>query len=126
MNDKINDKDQCLDLKNIQYKTMLLNGKTNNLSATPISDHAAIEKKLEQEACFSKKLSWSKLDRSDKLKKLKEYSCKFIIKNDLDIESDLLYQYLVTSLDRNRLQKVKEVSYDKELGEIINIPSLSF
>ena len=37
-----------------------------------------------------------------------------------------LYQYLVYSLDRNRLQKIKEVTYDKDTGIIESIPSLVF
>ena len=88
-------KDECLDLKNIQYKTMLLNGKTNNLSSLPNTDASLIDKCLENEMNISKNVSWTKLDRGDKLKKLKEYSSKYIIKNDLDIETDVLYQYLV-------------------------------
>lgn len=119
-------KDECLDLKNIQYKTMLLNGKTNNLSSLPNTDASLIDKCLENEMNISKNVSWAKLDRGDKLKKLKEYSSKYIIKNDLDIEIDVLYQYLVYSLDRNRLQKIKEVTYDKDTGIIESIPSLVF
>lgn len=119
-------KDECLDLKNIQYKTMLLNGKTTNLSSVPNTDASLIDKRLETEMNVSKNLTWTKLDRGDKLKKLKEYSTNYIIKNNLDIETDALYQYLVNSLDRNRLQKIKEVTYDKNTGIIESIPNLVF
>ena len=119
-------KDECLDLKNIQYKTMLLNGKTTNLSSLPNTDASLIDKRLETEMNVSKNLTWTKLDRGDKLKKLKEYSTNYIIKNNLDIETDVLYQYLVNSLDRNRLQKIKEVTYDKNTGIIEFIPNLVF
>ena len=118
--------DECLDLKNIQYKTMLLNGKTTNLSSVPNTDASLIDKRLETEMNVSKNLTWTKLDRGDKLKKLKEYSTNYIIKNNLDIETDVLYQYLVDSLDRNRLQKIKEVTYDKNTGIIESIPNLVF
>ena len=119
-------KDECLDLKNIQYKTMLLNGKTTNLSSVPNTDASLIDKRLETEMNISKNLSWTKLDRGDKLKKLKEYSTNYIIENKLDIETDVLYLYLVNSLDRNRLQKIKEVTYDKITGIIESIPNLVF
>lgn len=119
-------KDECLDLKNIQYKTMLLNGKTSNLSSIPNTDVSLIDKCLENEMNITKNLSWTKLDRGDKLKKLKEYSTNYITKNGLNIEIDILYQYLVTSLDRNRLQKIKEVTYDKKTGIIESIPNLVF
>jgi len=119
-------KDECLDLKNIQYKTMLLNGKTTNLSSVPNTDASLIDKRLETEMNISKNLSWTKLDRGDKLKKLKEYSTNYIIKNKLDIKTDVLYLYLVNSLDRNRLQKIKEVTYDKITGIIESIPNLVF
>tara|TARA_Y100000389_G_scaffold204896_1_gene260597 strand:- start:25551 stop:26048 length:498 start_codon:yes stop_codon:yes gene_type:complete len=119
-------KDECLDLKNIQYKTMLLNGKTTNLSSVPNTDASLIDKRLETEMNVSKNLTWTKLDRGDKLKKLKEYSTNYIIKNNLEIETDALYQYLVNSLDRNRLQKIKEVTYDKNTGIIESIPNLVF
>lgn len=118
--------DECIDLKNIQYKTMLLNGKTTNLSEDSHTDHLSIEKCLEKEMNITKNLSWTKLDRGDKLKKLKEYSRDYVKKNELNIETDILYQYLVSSLDRNRLQKIKEVSYDKLTGIIQSIPSLVF
>ena len=118
--------DECLDLKNIQYKTMLLNGKNSKLSTYSNTSATVIEEQLQKEMNITKNLSWTKLDRGEKMKKLKEYATKYIQNNDIDIETDNLYQYLIDSLDRNRLQKVKEINYNKNNGTIESIPCLIF
>ena len=41
-------------------------------------------------------------------------------------EAQSLKKYLAISLDRKKLQRVKDVLYDKALGSIKSIPSLHF
>ena len=41
-------------------------------------------------------------------------------------ETNKLQTYLSTALSRKKLQKVKDVSYDKENGVIKSIPTLNF
>ena len=64
--------DDCIELKNIKYQTMLIN---NNMKVTDIStahiDH--ITNFLNQEKQHHKTLPWSKLGSGTKLKKINEY-----------------------------------------------------
>lgn len=124
---KIDKKEECQDLKNIQYKTMLMKGKrTPLLSKTP-GDTVGIEKILEQEMSLNKNISWSRLDRSVKMRKLQEYAKTYSEKKELSEKDHLrLSKYLSSALERNRLHKVKEVKYNKETEEIEDIPCLVY
>ena len=70
---------------------------------------------------------WSKLDKTIKIKKLDDYVSRMAEEHTLTIvESMTLRKYLATSLDRKKLQRVKDVIYDKSIGAIKSIPSLYF
>ena len=124
---KTDNTEECQDLKNLQYKTMMIKGKQTPLMPKTPGDTAGIEKLLEQEMSLNKKISWSRLDRSVKMRKLQEYTASYSDKNSL-AENDrlLLSKYLVSALDRNRLHKVKEIKYNKETEVIENIPCLAY
>ena len=69
--------------------------------------------------------SWAKLDKTTKLKKLLIYANTYKEENGLsDQEYELLVSYFKDCLDKKKLQKVKEVIYDKTTGLITNIPVL--
>lgn len=115
----------CNDLKNIQYKTMMM-GKTT-YSTTATYDTQDIEKILEQDMYSIKNLTWARLDSSDKLKKLYDYADKHCeVLSEGMCDTDTFKQFLSLSLDRNRLQKVKEINYDKDTETVIDIPCLIF
>lgn len=118
--------DDCIELKNIKYQTMLIN---NNMKVTDIStahiDH--ITNFLNQEKEFNKTLPWSKLGSGTKLKKINEYIDVFSNKNNYSkIQKKNLQIYLKKSMDRKKLQRAKDVNYDISTGKIINIPGLIF
>ncbi len=119
--------DGCQYLKNIQYKTMLMNGKDTQLSTNGDTDTANIDRLLDEEMKQNKNLSWPRLDRSDKIDKLEAFAkkyCESESNNCKDVEA--LKQYLFVCLDRNRLEKVREVKYNKITGEIDAIPCLIY
>jgi hypothetical protein len=120
-------KDECLELKNINYQTMLLNNKTN-IDGNMVSECSdKIETFLKKEKEMVKNRTWSKLSKASKLKKLISYSKTYSKKNKLDSEdSKKLQNYLLEALDRRRLQKMKDVIYDIETGIITDIPKLIF
>ena len=63
-------KDECVELKNIKYKTMLL-GSANPLIETSSSNNLSnLEKFLENEKNSNKVDNWCKLDKTVKTKKL--------------------------------------------------------
>ena len=86
-----------------------------------------IDKILEQEAERNNKETWSKLDKTTKINKLSDYAIKVGSEKDFTEEDIvLLSKYLVACLERKRLLSVKDVVYDNVIGEIKNIPSLTF
>ena len=86
-----------------------------------------LDKMLEKEKNFNKTDSWNKLDKTIKNQKLHSFAEKYGKENNLpvkDIKS--LKSFFIDCLEKNKLQKTKEVNYDKEKREIISIPSLFF
>lgn len=82
---------------------------------------------LEQETRTNKADSWNKLNKTLKLQKLHAFSENYCKNNNLSPkDAKLLKQFFVSCLDDNKLQKTKDVVYNKEKGEIINIPLLNF
>lgn len=117
------DKEECQELKNIKYKSVLLNSTEEHTS-----DINGIEKILETESNLNKQEPWNKLDKTIKIQKINIFvndvlQKKFSLKDDemCDIKS-----FLINSLDRVKLQRAKDVEYVKETGIIKSIPNLMF
>lgn len=118
--------EECMELKNIKYKTMLING-TQLKETKPTNDISNFDKFLENDKINSKNEPWSKLDKTVKTKKLIDFVEQYKEKNNLDTEeTNLLIHFFKDCLDRKKLQRVKDVSYDKEKGIIKDIPALSY
>jgi hypothetical protein len=119
-------KSDCQELKNIKYKTMLLNGAP--LPETKSSnDLSNLDKFLENEKNNNVNEPWCKLNKTVKTKKMQEYVEKYKEENNLsDKETDLLLTFLKDCLDRKKLQRVKDVIYDKENGMVKEIPALCY
>ncbi len=117
--------DECQKLKNIKFKNMLLKGNLN--PSTPVSKKANIDLFLEKEKNLNKNESWNKLDKTGKIKLLTEYvnlSAANFSLNETEISE--FKSYLIDSLDKKKLQHVKDVQYDNQNGKIILIPNLHF
>jgi hypothetical protein len=122
----ISSTNECQELKNLKYKTMLLNGvplqeiKSSN-------DLSNLDKFLENEKNNNVNEPWCKLNKTIKTKKLQEYVETYKTQNNLsEEESTLLFSFLKDCIDRKKLQKVKDVLYDKENGSIKDIPALCY
>ena len=118
--------EECLELKNIMYKTMLLNG--NPLQETKSEkDLSNLDKFLENEKNVNVNEPWCKLNKTIKTKKLLEFVEKYKSDNNLDLEEvKLLTSFLKDCIDRKKLQRVKDVVYDKTNGSIKEIPALAY
>jgi hypothetical protein len=114
----------CNDLKTLKYKSMLFNGiawpeknSSNNL--------ANLDKFLENEKITNSNEPWSKLDKTDKIKKLFLFADNYKNSNNLsDTEYEELIIFFRYCLDKKKLQRVKDVNYNRETGEIKDIPAL--
>jgi hypothetical protein len=117
---------ECQELKNIKYKSMLLNG-TPLQETKSSNDLSNLDKFLENEKFLNNNEPWCKLNKTIKTKKLIEYVETYKINNSLnEDEEKILIIFFKDCLDRKKLQRVKDVIYDKENGVIKDIPSLCY
>jgi hypothetical protein len=120
----ISQNSDCNELKTIKYKSMILNGVVwpeNNSS----SDLSNLDKFLENEKNNNAIEPWSKLDKTAKIKKLTLFAENYKIQNNLSTEEfELLIAFFRDCLDKKKLQRVKDVTYNKDTGEIVEIPAL--
>lgn len=70
---------------------------------------------------------WCKLNKTNKLTKLEKFVEEYKSKNDINKEEEeLLVAFLKDCLDKKKLQRIKDVTYDKASGIIIDIPGLFY
>lgn len=116
--------DESVILSCSKYKSVL----PNNSEIYPEeSSFSTIDQMLEKEKIQNKKDAWNKLNKTVKIQKLHEYAEKYGKEHSIpvkDIKS--LKLFFSDCLDKNKLQKTKDIVYDKERGSIVSIPSLFF
>ena len=118
-------KEECLELKNIKYQTMLLNNNTKIYETTPNTSN--IERFLEKEQEMNINKPWTKLDNGTKLKKINQYILEFSKEKKYTPEkTSVLKRYLLSCLERKKLQKTKDVIYCIKTNKILSIPALSY
>lgn len=118
--------DECVELKNIKYQTMLLNNKTN-LAPNNIDNINNIDSFLDCEKKTNEQKPWSKLSSALKLKKIQLYVETYSKENELDSnEKKKLFNYLNTQLQRKKLQRIKDVVYNSEKGIVKDIIGLTY
>jgi hypothetical protein len=117
--------EECQELKNIKYQTMLLNSNSKIVSNKTNSDN--LDEILKNETDRNRKKPWSKLGRSTKIKKFHEFVDEYSKEQSLNCEEKTqLLAYLSKSLDRKKLQRVKDLTYDTKTQKIKAIPGLVF
>jgi hypothetical protein len=100
---------------------------TMNTSDDKETSYTDLDQLLEKEKQHNKSDAWNKLDKTVKIQKLHIFAEKYGKENILpmkDVKS--LKHFFTDSLEKNKLQKTKDVVYDKEKGIIQSIPSLFF
>ena len=118
---------QCEELDHeSENKNTMVKKKTSELENK--SNQNMIDNVLNNESVKYKKEPWCKLDKTTKIRKITEYvnsqlQNKYMLNKT---EIDTVSGYLIACLDKVKLQRVKDVDYRKDSGEIINIPSLYF
>jgi hypothetical protein len=126
INTNSRNKDDCIELKNINYKNILFNG-TSLYEHKNTNDINNLDIFLENEKKNNKIKQWSKLDKCEKLKKLLFFVNLYKIKNNLTLEEEeKLIFFFKELLDKKLLKRVKDVIYDKDKGVIKDIPNLFY
>ena len=124
--DKTNTDDSCQELKNIEYKTLLINGNNITSQLRDVSNNS-IDIMLDRETKLNKSLLWNKVDKTNKIKIFTKYVEHLAIKHILNNEEkDKILKYLIDCIDKKLLLKYRDVNYDKNSGELIDIPNLCF
>lgn len=119
-------KEECADLQNLKYKKMLMTGIP--MKETKYSSNLLmLDDFLENEKNNNENEPWCKLNKTMKLKKLLDFVKVYSVNNNMDEhESEILITFFKDCLERKKLQKVKDVIYDRNSGNIKSIPSLFY
>ena len=101
--------------------------KYNNQNVTNSINFNTLDSLLEKEKQHNKTEHWNKIDKTIKTQLLHSFAEKYGHEHKLPIkETKNLKLFFSDSLNRGKLQKNKDLNYDKEKQEIISIPSLFF
>ena len=119
--DKIEKISETNELKNIRYKT-------NSMSSmTEISNLTNLDTFLENEKSVNQTEVWTKLDKTLKFKKILAFIDKYSIDKELTAsEKQELTIFLKDAIDKKKIQKVKDIIYDKVTNTIKDIPCLVY
>jgi hypothetical protein len=108
-------------MKALKYKNIGIPW-SNRKNTTSLSN---LEAMLETERIENDNENWSKLSKTIKIKKLLIYAEKYKNENNLSKEDfEKLILFFKDCLDKKKLQRVKDVDYNRETGEIVNISAL--
>ena len=119
-------KEECVELRNMKYKSMLLK-KTNTTQLTKCNSNIDIDSFLEKERTQNKEDQWTKLDKSMKNSKIIAFVDTYASENNLnEKDKSFLQNFLFYCLDQKKLIKTKDVVYDKVTGTITSIPCLLY
>jgi len=118
--------------KNEIVEEQIKPGKYQNILNSPqISmnemNYNNVDKMLEKEKQHNKTETWNKLDKIMKTQKLHAYAEKYGKDHSLpvkDIKS--LKSFFLDCLEKNKLNKTKDVVYNKDTKEVSAIPALYF
>jgi len=118
----------CQELKNLKYKTMLMNGgQIKDEQTTATSDINKLDTFLQNDMNTIQKDLWTKLDKTMKMQKIIEYAQDYAENNKLDnTESKKISDFLKECINKKRIHRVKDISYDKDTGKIKDIPGLFY
>lgn len=111
-------------LSSSKYKSVLPN---TNTSYPEESTFSAIDKLLENEKIQNKKDTWNKIDKTVKIQKLHDFAERYGKEHSLPVKDIKgLKMFFNDCLNNSKLQKTKDIVYDKEKGVVTGIPSLFF
>lgn len=86
-----------------------------------------IDELLDMEKQYNKTETWNKLDKTLKMQKLHFFADKYGKEKNLSQkEIKILKIFFKDNLEKNKLNRTKDVNYNKSSQEITNIPSLFF
>ena len=104
------------------YMSPFVESKSDNEVNTQMIDSI-----LEKEKQMNKSETWNKLNKTVKIQKLHNFAEKYAKEHKFhEKDTHTLKSFFVSCLEKNKLQKSKDLIYNKETQEISEIPSLVF
>ena len=95
-------------------------------NATNRHNATSMDLLLENEKERNKTESWNKLEKADRVEKLRVFADNWT-ETDADADTKIrLFHFLRECLDKNKLKNKKDIVYDKESMTIKSIPSLVY
>ena len=97
------------------------------IKSTNEMNYHSLDVILEKEKNNNKNDSWNKIDKTEKIQKLHAFAEKYGKSHNLPLKDiKHLKTFFIESLEKMKLQKAKDVVYDKDSKEVTSIPSLFF
>jgi len=91
------------------------------------TDLSVLEDMLETEKQNNKLAAWNKLDKTSRVQKLHAFAEKYGREHGLPVkEIRNLKVFFTGALDKGRLNRAKDVVYDRESKEVKSVPALHF
>lgn len=114
----------------IQTKTQISSKTSHFSNETPSTNemnYQSLDDILEKEKNNNKNDSWNKIDKTEKIQKLHAFAEKYGKSHNLPVKDiKNLKSFFIECLEKLKLQKTKDVVYDKDTKEITSIPALHF
>lgn len=119
---------ECKEYNSLKYRTMIMTGKDIDQKIKYESSQEELDDFLVKEQTANKKQSWSKLSKTERLKKIDVFIKSHLIKNHSLTEEEVsnLNSYVTNLLERKKLLKSNEILYNEDKGFIEEIPALLF
>lgn len=119
---------ECKEYNSLKYRTMIMTGKNIDQQLLHESTQQELDKFLHDEQTANEKQSWSKLSKTERLKKIDAFIIDIFVKQHSlsEEETDNLRGFVNKLLERKKLLKTAELSYNEENGTIEEIPALLF
>lgn len=119
---------ECKEYNSLKYRTMIMTGKDIDQKIEHESSQQELDKFLLEEQTANEKQSWSKLSKTERLKKIDTFiNNRFVGEYSLQEEEIVTLNAFVNKLlERKKLVKSTELFYNEETGMIEEIPALLF
>jgi len=119
---------ECKEYNSLKYRTMIMTGKNIDQELLHESTQQELDKFLHDEQTANEKQSWSKLSKTERLKKIDTFIADIFVKQYSlsEEETENLKGFVNKLLERKKLLKTNELSYNEENGIIEEIPALLF
>lgn len=119
---------ECKEYNSLKYKTMIMTGHNIEERETNETSEYQLDCFLLREKETNIKQTWSKLSKTDRLKRINVYIEEIMTQlyelNEDEVQKTKLFIHNL--IERKRIVKVNEIDYNIETGKIVNIPIILF